>query len=191
MVKLLVLSLLVALTSATPPHSPTDKVVEKSIFHVGMMVSATEIVHATTEGVKKELLTEAVKSHKPNEVELTSVNLDEDWKNAAVEWANNEIGADYNDIFSPDFINSKAKRSFYCCQFVQEAYKQTKPDDQEDAFPEHTLNFKDKDGKLIDHFKKHYEEKNLPIPQDVKGSHPSKQHTAAFIKHVETVKIVH
>uniref|UniRef100_A0A915ECT0 Uncharacterized protein n=1 Tax=Ditylenchus dipsaci TaxID=166011 RepID=A0A915ECT0_9BILA len=162
------------------------EVVDKRIYHVGMMVSDTEVVHATPFGVKKELLIDAVARNGACKLELACVNLDPCWKEKAVRWAENEVGAEYNDIYSTDFKDSKNERAFYCCQLVQEAYKQTKPKDVMDPFPEHKLNFNDADGNMIPYWENYFKYRSLPVPQGEPGSHPSVQHSASFIKPIAT-----
>uniref|UniRef100_A0A915DQ49 Uncharacterized protein n=1 Tax=Ditylenchus dipsaci TaxID=166011 RepID=A0A915DQ49_9BILA len=111
---------------------------EFSIYHVAMMVSPTEIVHATKiKGVIRESLAAAVKREKPDKIELTLVGLDTKWKNKAVEWAGKKIGAGYNPLFLPHCENAEG-RCYYCSEFVQEAYIETKEKNEADPFPNTT-----------------------------------------------------
>uniref|UniRef100_A0A915ESD5 SHSP domain-containing protein n=1 Tax=Ditylenchus dipsaci TaxID=166011 RepID=A0A915ESD5_9BILA len=84
-------------------------------------------------------------------VELTTVNLDVEWKQRASIWAQQQVGAEYNDIFSHKMLNSRGKKSFYCCQLVEEAYKATS---------------------VIDYYKRLCPE-NPTVPQGEPGSHAS------------------
>jgi uncharacterized protein YycO len=54
----------------------------------------------------------------PEYAELCHLELKNEWKKAAVKWALKQLGSGYNDIFSPDCINSEGKRAFYCCQLA-------------------------------------------------------------------------
>uniref|UniRef100_A0A914DMY4 Uncharacterized protein n=1 Tax=Acrobeloides nanus TaxID=290746 RepID=A0A914DMY4_9BILA len=148
------------------------------IFHVALLVEPNiyTIIHSTpTYGVSEQSLREAIKDTQPDYVELCHINLPAAQKLAAVEWAKQQIGVQYNDIFSPNCLNSKNEKSYYCCQFIDKAYKETNIE-KKSIFPPHKLNFKDASGNFIPYWLDYYNEKcpeNPELPQGEPGSHPS------------------
>jgi hypothetical protein len=90
-------------------------------------------------------------------VEYCHVNLCQKWKSRAAQWALAQLGAEYNDIFSAECVNSKGKGAFYCCQLVDEAYKATNAERPgESPFPPHLLNFLDSNGQMIPYWIEYY-----------------------------------
>ncbi|KJH51012.1 betaine-aldehyde dehydrogenase domain protein [Dictyocaulus viviparus] len=100
-------------------------------------------------------------------MEIMSINCPATIKIQAAAFAESKIGLPYNDIFSPNCINSGGEASYYCSQLITEAYK------GKFEFPEHKLNFRTKGGKFIEFWQQYYEERRCKIPQGEEGSHPS------------------
>ncbi|CAK5079792.1 unnamed protein product [Meloidogyne enterolobii] len=89
-------------------------------FHVGIIVDELKgrVIHAAKDGVVIQNIVDALKDLSPEYAELCHVELKNEWKRAAVNWALKQLGSGYNDLFSPDCINSEGKRAFYCCQLA-------------------------------------------------------------------------
>jgi len=151
---------------------------DSSVYHVAVVMSDGWVVHAVCDGVREESLAQALLSLQPDIVELGRVELGAEWKTRACEWARGQIGSAYNDLFSPECIDSTGRRAFYCCQLAAESYKSTNPTDPgESPFLPHKLNFLDSQtGEIIPYWVDYYREKcpqSPDVPQDRPGSHPS------------------
>ncbi|KAH7731795.1 Protein ALH-11 a [Aphelenchoides avenae] len=149
---------------------------DPNIFHVAVLVDPAEeiVVHATSNGVNKQLLADAIRELDPDYVELGIVSVSSSWKDRATNFAAGQIGAGYNDLFSPTCLDSNGKRAFYCCQLASEAYKQT--NNGESPFLSHKLNFCDSSGALVPYWVEYYKKlcpSNPDPPQGGPGSHPS------------------
>ncbi|KAK6034343.1 triacylglycerol lipase [Cooperia oncophora] len=136
-------------------------------YHVGIIGRDRRVVHATPRGVDCQTVDEFVAEFRPHRMEIVHVDATEKTKHKAAAFAESKVGMPYNDIFSPDMINSDGKESYYCSQLITEAYNGLI------EFPEHKLNFKDENGDFIEYWQKYYEERGLEIPQDKRGSHPA------------------
>lgn len=77
-----------------------------------------KLIHATDEGVIIERFFDTIVSLRPEYVELCHVELDDSWKKDAIKWSLEQLGCVYNDLFSPECINSQGKRAFYCSQLA-------------------------------------------------------------------------
>lgn len=149
---------------------------DPTVFHVGIFTDTANevVVHATSDGVAEQPLREAISDLKPDYVELGIVRVEADWKARAAQFAAQQIGAAYNDIFSPTCIDSRGRRAFYCCQLASESYKRTNAGVS--PFLEHKLNFCDSSGNLLPYWIEYYRDlcpQNPEPPQDEPGSHPS------------------
>jgi uncharacterized protein YycO len=114
------------LREAITAASVVDDARYQSIFHVGLVIDGRageeadeqRIVHASDEGVVVQSFADSCQELKPHFVELCHVELDNCWKKRAAQWALEQLGSEYNDIYSPECINSSGKRAFYCSQLV-------------------------------------------------------------------------
>jgi hypothetical protein len=71
------------------------------------------------------------------------------------------------------------QRAFYCSQLITEAYAAT---GNANRFPDHELNFVDRDGTILEYWVEYYRKRGLAVvPQGEKGSHPSKMRTASAL----------
>jgi len=133
--------------------------IDPCYFHVGILSENTTLIHSTVSlGVVEQNLLEVIENLKPDYIEFCEVEVDDSRKRSAVRFASEAVGFGYNDLFSPENINSKGQKSFYCCQLVAQAYGR-------ELFNAHKLNFKDKEGKLIDFWIHYFDERNRTIPQ--------------------------
>ncbi|KAK6013872.1 hypothetical protein OSTOST_20787, partial [Ostertagia ostertagi] len=136
-------------------------------YHVAIIGRDKRFIHATPRGVECQTVDEFVAEFQPHRLEIVHVVASDKAKYEAAAFAESKVGLPYNDIFSPDHINSNGQESYYCSQLVTEAYNGII------EFPEHKLNFKDENGDIIEYWQKYYEERSLEIPQDERGSHPA------------------
>ncbi|ETN72321.1 betaine-aldehyde dehydrogenase family protein [Necator americanus] len=136
-------------------------------YHVGIIVHDNHVVHALPRGVLYQTVIDMVADCEPDRVEIVYVKAKKSAKIRAAKYAEKKIGMPYNDLFSPDCINSDGVESYYCSQLVTEAYH------GEIEFPEHKLNFKDENGEILEYWKEYYETRGRPVPQDEPGSHPA------------------
>ncbi|KAE9549398.1 hypothetical protein FO519_007388 [Halicephalobus sp. NKZ332] len=141
--------------------------IDSSYFHVGILSEKNSLIHATvSQGVIEQSLPEALEGLHPDAIEFCEVDVEKSKRVLAVDFASKSIGSEYNDVFSPENINSKGKKSFYCCQLVSQAYGR-------DLFNDHRLNFLDGQGNFIDYWVYYFRERNYNIPQGALGTHPS------------------
>ncbi|KAI6189923.1 Betaine-aldehyde dehydrogenase family protein [Aphelenchoides bicaudatus] len=149
--------------------------VDSDVFHVGMVINETEIVHALPNlGVSIQSLQTAVKELKPDIIELGKIDIDVERKQKAARYATRQVGAEYNDLFLSDCLNSRNKHSFYCCQLIVCAYKSASLIGKS-PFLDHKLNFKGREGQISDFWVDYYQQRGIhTVPQDQPGSHPSK-----------------
>uniref|UniRef100_A0A915NBH6 Aldehyde dehydrogenase domain-containing protein n=1 Tax=Meloidogyne javanica TaxID=6303 RepID=A0A915NBH6_MELJA len=128
---------------------------------------------------------DALKDLSPEYAELCHVELKSEWKRAAISWALKQLGSGYNDLFSPDCINSEGKRAFYCCQLAVKSYAETNDQDKGlSPFPKHELNFLDSKGELLPFWLDYYRKlspQNPHPPQGQPGSHPSKLRSSQLL----------
>uniref|UniRef100_A0A914H1C3 Uncharacterized protein n=1 Tax=Globodera rostochiensis TaxID=31243 RepID=A0A914H1C3_GLORO len=155
-------------------------------FHVGIILEPTQnddelerIVHAARDQVRVDVVETVVEQLRPDRVELCRTSLgDSRWSRRAAKWAVAQCGAAYNDIFSPECLNSRGQRAFYCCQLAAEAFKATNPTQKSvSPFLPHTLNFAGENGQILPYWAEHYRKvcpQNPTPPQGRPGSHPSK-----------------
>lgn len=157
-------------------------VAPEPVIHVALLYEDTGqwIVHATQEsGVCQELLMSVVEKLHPESFEVYRAQLPQTVRINACQWAKSKIGANYNDIFSPDMRNSEGHEAFYCCQLVAKSYEAA---GIHDFCPPHQLNFKDSNGKILPFWEEYYQMRSLPVPQDIPGSHPAKLIHSKYLK---------
>lgn len=133
------------------------------------------VIHATDKGVRHEAMKDIFQGTTADILEIATIAVDLKWKLKAVKWAFQQVGCAYNDIFSPEFLNSQGRRAFYCCQLISEAYKITNEAGISPFLP-HKLNFHDQTGRLILYWVEYYKKKcpnNPKVPQGKPGTHPS------------------
>jgi hypothetical protein len=142
-----------------------------------MVINEHQIVHALPDkGVAIQSLSDAIANLKPDIVELGIIDVGKEQKQRALDYALQQAknGAEYNDLFLPNCINSRNKLSFYCCQLIVFAYKHASLRGHS-PFLDHQLNFKDKSGTISDFWVEYYQKRGIDIvPQGEPGSHPSK-----------------
>ncbi|VDM42010.1 unnamed protein product [Toxocara canis] len=152
------------------------------VFHVGMFCSRVRsIVHAVpNEGVICEPVDDVLWRIDADHIDVLTVQTQTDLvaENAA-HWALSRVGCRYNDIFSPDSLDSTGAEAYYCCQLVTKAYANYGLDT---LCPSHTLNFADAHGRILPFWQHYYEERGALIPQGGKGSHPSKLITSSHLR---------
>jgi uncharacterized protein YycO len=145
--------------------------IDSDVFHVGMVVNETQIVHALPDkGVCVQDLQAAVRNLKPDVIELGTIDVSVERKQKALNFAVQQAanGAEYNDLFLSTCINSRKRHSFYCCQLVVCAYKSS--ENGQSPFLEHTLNFKDRSGHISDFWINYYNKHGISqVPQDQPG----------------------
>ncbi|KAI6186582.1 Betaine-aldehyde dehydrogenase family protein [Aphelenchoides besseyi] len=157
-------------------------VIDSDVYHVGMIVNEEDIVHSIPDrGVVLQPLKQAIEQLHPDVVEVGKMDVTIEHKMEALGFAMKEVDhAEYNDLFMPDCINSRNRRSFYCCQLVVFAY--TAAFSLPSPFLNHRLNFKDKTGKIAEFWIDYYRKRNRDVPQDQPGSHPSKLRASSCVK---------
>lgn len=147
--------------------------VDSDVFHVGMVVNETDIVHALPDkGVCVQSLQTAINNLKPDVIELGNVDLSADRKQKALKFAVQQAtnGAEYNDLFLSNCINSRRRHSFYCCQLIVCAYKNDSLNGKS-PFLDHQLNFKDRNGHISDYWISYYQQRGIHhVPQGQPGS---------------------
>lgn len=147
-----------------------------NIYHVAMIIEAKEdkvsLIDATPiHGVKITSYANLCKTHGFfQDIEVARVNFDANYIQNVIAAAKEMEGLAYNDIFSPNLINSKKQVSFYCSQLVQTAYNDAGAGE---VFPDIKMNFLDENGVTLNYWKEYYELKSEKIPQDMPGSHPA------------------
>lgn len=141
---------------------------DSDVFHVAMIVDEERIVHALpNKGVCLQSLESAVEEINPDVIELGRLDVGADQKRGALSFALQQAkgGAEYNDLFSNDCINSRNRHSFYCCQLVIYAYRSASLTNQS-PFLDHSLNFKDKSGHISAFWKDYYRTRGFSsVPQ--------------------------
>ncbi|KHJ48956.1 hypothetical protein D918_00062 [Trichuris suis] len=150
---------------------------DQAIFHVSMLTSGHTIVHATEQnGVVSEslfnYLKRMVKDGCGMRVSIMNVlHQPLPVRQRAVNWAQSKVGCAYNDIFNENCINSKGQEAYYCCQLIRKAYEAAVG---VPVFTLHPLNFTNADGFIDPYWKKYFNERNMDVPINECGSHPSR-----------------
>ncbi|KAL7077115.1 hypothetical protein ACQ4LE_003912 [Meloidogyne hapla] len=159
-------------------------------FHVAIIVDEQKgnVIHASKNGVIIQEIQDVLKDLCPEYAELCRLKFKNEWKKAAVNWALKQLGSGYNDLFSPNCINSEGKRAFYCCQLAVKAYAETNEQNMGvSPFPKHELNFLDAKGEILQFWIDYYRKlspQNAQPPQGQPGSHPSKLRSSQFLTSV-------
>ncbi|EFO25562.1 aldehyde dehydrogenase [Loa loa] len=154
----------------------------ESVIHVALLYEDTLqwVIHASREsGVCQELLKDVIEKLNPESFEVYRAQVSQTVRINACKWAKSKVGANYNDIFSPDMRDSKGSEAFYCCQLLVKSYEAAGIND---FCPIHQLTFNDSTGKLLPFWEKYYQERSLPIPQGLQGSHPAKLIQSKYLK---------
>jgi uncharacterized protein YycO len=103
------------LTKAASFESAILEVSDADVFHVAMVVGSEMLIHSIPDkGVCIQSLSSVISQLKPDVIELGIMNVEVGQKESALKFAIQEIGAEYNDLFLSNCINSNGKRSFYC-----------------------------------------------------------------------------
>ena len=69
------------------------------------------------------------------------------------------IGKPYDNAFLPD------NEAYYCSELIQAAFG--------NLFESKPMNWRDKEGKLPEYWKKHFENLGIPVPEGVPGTNPT------------------
>ncbi|CAJ0919023.1 unnamed protein product, partial [Mesorhabditis belari] len=152
--------------------------------HVGICLGDDLLIHAPTIGVKKETIKEALSRSKPEAYEIWRFRdgtIDGKGLERALSFAESKAGCEYNDIFSPNFRNSKGQESYYCSQLVAESFKAD--------FPCEPMNFRGKNGDFLQYWVEYFAKRHQEIPQDQPGSHPAKIRKAECLERVTRVDL--
>uniref|UniRef100_A0A5S6QPS0 Uncharacterized protein n=1 Tax=Trichuris muris TaxID=70415 RepID=A0A5S6QPS0_TRIMR len=148
---------------------------DQGIFHVSMLTSGRSIVHATEQnGVVSESLFNYLK-RMPLLIRQRAVN-----------WAQSKVGCAYNDIFNENCLNSKGQEAYYCCQLIRKAYEAAagKP-----VFNIHPLNFATADGFIDPYWYSYFSDRNMDVPVNEHGSHPSRLATSQNLEKLFTLAV--
>lgn len=166
--------------SAITESSPTDM----SFYHVAMVARAeTDVIELIEADSQKGVI---VTEHKNicnthglfSDVEVSRANLPDEEIKQAIDISINLVGSEYNDLFSPDFINSKGNKSFYCSQIIQYAFNLAALNN---IFPDIPMSFRDSKGEISNYWKEYYATRLSPIPQDEPGTHPASIYESEFL----------
>lgn len=167
--------------SAVVASSPT----EKAFYHVAMVFQAEidgiKLIEAIPkQGVVNTEYKNLCKTHGfSSDIEVLRVNLSPDKITKAIDNAINLIGYEYNDLFTPSFINSSGNKSFYCSQLIQYVFNMAT---LMDIFPDIPMSFKDNTGETSQYWQSYYEERLSIVPQDALGSHPVSIYESEILK---------
>ncbi|MBP5527428.1 MAG: hypothetical protein J6X79_03110 [Bacteroidales bacterium] len=69
------------------------------------------------------------------------------------------LGKPYDNAFLPD------NDAYYCSELIQAVF--------DSFFPSAPMNWRDKEGRLPEYWKKHFEELGMPVPEGVPGTNPT------------------
>uniref|UniRef100_A0A5S6QKZ9 Uncharacterized protein n=1 Tax=Trichuris muris TaxID=70415 RepID=A0A5S6QKZ9_TRIMR len=92
-------------------------------------------------------------------------------KDDAASWAEQKVGAAYNDIFSESCVNSLGVEAYYSCQLVRKSYEWALG---HPVFAVQPLNFNLGDGTLNPYWVEYFADRGVPVPVGGYGSHPSR-----------------
>ncbi len=158
------------LLSATPYHVALVSAVHPLISLIQAVpsrgvVEQNLIEFLTAEGSKKFYRPYSVQL--PMSLKLTAIRL-----------ARLKLTCGYNDIFSPDCINSNGHQSYYCCQLVAQVYQLAAgwP-----LFSRHKMKFGGSNGEILPFWREHFSRLGHPIPENQWGTHPALLLTANFL----------
>lgn len=154
-------------------------------FHVSLVVDNAHVVHAVTDGVCQEALSDVrdrfLKTFPKLKIVTASLSISDDVKAKAVSFAISKIGLPYNDTF----LEERADRNeaYYCCQLIRKAYLAF---DNKIKFPMRPLNFRDTNKKPIPYWVDYYRERGLDVPETEIGSHPADLLKSDIVKILST-----
>jgi cell wall-associated NlpC family hydrolase len=128
--------------------------------HVAMVERAGDslfVIDATQKrGVARRPIEKTFANKMPVEIYRLTVSFD---TAAVIERAKSLIGKPYDNAFLPE------NDAYYCSELIQTAFG--------DLFESKPMNWRDKEGKLPDYWKKHFEELGIPVPEGVPGTNPT------------------
>lgn len=157
-------------------------VATESVIHTGFICDNTMeyVLHASRNlGVCEELLKNILENLTIACIEIYRPQLSEKIRRNAYQWAKTKIGAKYNDIFSPEMINSQKHEAYYCCQLIAKSFAAV---GVSDFSPKHQLNFTNSNGQFLPYWLNYFQQLHLPIPQGQPGSHPAKLIHSKYLK---------
>jgi cell wall-associated NlpC family hydrolase len=166
--------------SGVVASSPTGKPFDHVAIVVQAEVGKIGLIDATPkQGVVITEYKNLCKTHGfSKDIEVLRMNLAAEKITKAVNSAINLVGNEYNDLFTPNFINSKGNKAFYCSQLIQYAFNMAT---QRDIFADIPMSFKDSTGEISQYWKDYYEAISSTIPQDVPGTHPASIYESEFL----------
>ena len=128
--------------------------------HVAMVERAGDslfVIDATQKrGVARRPIEKTFANKMPVEIYRLTVSFD---TAAVIERAKSLIGKPYDNAFLPE------NDAYYCSELIQAAFG--------NLFESKPMNWRDKEGKLPDYWKKHFEELGIPVPEGVPGTNPT------------------
>ena len=119
--------------------------------------ASIRLIHAIrTKGVIEQNLQSAIQEIGDKDkidLHICKVNTEKDIITKAIKSAKLYIGYPYNDLFASNGINSNNKNSFYCSQLIEHIFNTNSP---RELFSKTALNFKDKNGQIMNYWKTSY-----------------------------------
>uniref|UniRef100_A0AC35G062 Uncharacterized protein n=1 Tax=Panagrolaimus sp. PS1159 TaxID=55785 RepID=A0AC35G062_9BILA len=153
---------------------------ELTNYHCGLFCDEFTIIHVLREkGTIQQPFWEAVSVTSPSRIEICRVKCSPEQRNQAVKFAYSELGTAYNDILTPNFINSKNQKAYSCTQLICEAFGGN-------MFEQEPMSLKDKNGNFYRHFVQLFGSLNMPIPEGRLGTWPTQFRKS---KHLFLVKV--
>ncbi|KFD55331.1 hypothetical protein M514_03671 [Trichuris suis] len=150
---------------------------EMGAFQVSVLLSSHRIVHSNpSDGVTIDHMENYAKRllNESRIIRVTAMRVADQSrmiKDEAASWAENKVGAAYNDIFSESCINSMGSEAYYSCQLVRKSYEWATGGP---VFAVQPLNFNLDDGTLNSYWVEYFAKRGLPVPTNGYGSHPSR-----------------
>ena len=115
------------------------------------------VIDATQKrGVARRSIENTFANKMPVEVYRLTIPFD---TSAVLARAHALIGKPYDNAFLPD------NDAYYCSELIQAAFG--------NLFESKPMNWRDKEGKLPEYWKKHFEKLGIPVPEGVLGTNPT------------------
>ena len=128
--------------------------------HVAMVERVGDslfVIDATQKrGVARRSIENTFANKMPVEVYRLTIPFD---TSAVLARAHALIGKPYDNAFLPD------NDAYYCSELIQAAFG--------NLFESKPMNWRDKEGKLPEYWKKHFEKLGIPVPEGVLGTNPT------------------
>lgn len=128
--------------------------------HVALIERAGDslfVIDATQRhGVARRPIDETFANKMPVEIYRLTIPFD---TAAVIAHAKSLIGKPYDNAFLPD------NDAYYCSELIQAAF-----DNLFEAMP---MNWRDREGRLPEYWKKHFEKLGMPVPEGIPGTNPT------------------